>query len=54
MPTPKKCIRCDKVADVLNVDIPYCASCYMREVMNVKRKSSKKTFKTMRKRYGRR
>jgi hypothetical protein len=50
MPLPNHCIDCDKVATVLDGSTPYCSRCYKREILDVKRKSSKKTFKTMRKR----
>lgn len=51
MPLPNHCIECDKVATVLDGSTPYCPQCYTKEVLNVKRNSSKKTFKTLRK-YG--
>jgi len=50
MPLPNHCIECDKVATVLDDSTPYCPQCYKREVLNVNRKSNKKTFKTIRKR----
>lgn len=50
MPLPNHCIECDKVATVLDGSVPYCPQCYMKEVLHVKRKSSKKTSKTMRRR----
>ena len=28
MPMPQHCIECDKVAVVLNNEIPYCTKCY--------------------------
>ena len=36
MPMPQHCIDCDKVAVVLNKDIPYCTKCYRKNV-NVSR-----------------
>ena len=49
MPIPNHCIECDKIAVVTNNDVPYCVDCYKKEIMYVKRKSSKKNFRTMRK-----
>ena len=31
MPMPQHCIDCDKVAVVLNDDVPYCTRCYGKE-----------------------
>jgi len=50
MPIPNHCINCDKIATVMNGSTPYCSRCYLKEVMNVKRRPSKKIIKTMRKR----
>ena len=46
MPMPNHCIECDKVATLLDIDVPYCSKCY-KEIVYAKRKSSKKTFKTV-------
>ena len=40
MPMPQHCTDCDKVASVLDKDIPYCASCYMKE-----KSSQKSTYR---------
>jgi len=32
MPMPQHCIDCDKVAVVLNDDVPYCTECYNKEM----------------------
>jgi len=37
MPMPQHCIDCDKIAVVLNKDIPYCPRCY--------KKSQKSTYR---------
>ena len=47
MPLPSHCIECDKVATVLDDSVPYCAQCYMKEVMHVKSNANKKTFNKM-------
>jgi len=47
MPIPNHCIECDKIAVVLDNTAPYCTKCYKKEIMNVKRKSNKKTSRSM-------
>ncbi len=37
MPMPQHCIDCDKVAIVLDVEVPYCADCYSKEKRSQKR-----------------
>ena len=32
MPMPQHCIDCDKVAVVLNDNVPYCTECYSKEM----------------------
>ena len=31
MPMPQHCIECDKIASVLDNDVPYCPRCYRKE-----------------------
>ena len=31
MPMPQHCIECDKVAVVLDNEVPYCTRCYTKE-----------------------
>ena len=42
MPMPQHCIDCDKVAQVLKEDVPYCAPCYMKEVERERKRLKKK------------
>ena len=49
MPMPNHCIECDKVATLLDIDVPYCPKCY-KEIVYVNRKTSKKNTRTMRER----
>ena len=44
---PSNCIKCTNIAVVLNKTVPYCVKCYKKEMKNVKRKSSKKNFRSM-------
>ena len=41
MRMPNHCIKCDKVATLLDIDVPYCTKCY-KEIVYVSRKASKK------------
>jgi len=41
------CIQCNNIATLLAIDTPYCTKCY-KEIVYVKRKSSKEITRTMR------
>ena len=38
MPMPQHCVDCDKVAVVLDREVPYCTSCYRKEHSSKKKK----------------
>ena len=44
---PSHCIKCHKVAILLNGNAPYCVKCY-KEIVYVSEKTSKKIARTMR------
>ena len=46
MPLSNHCIDCDKVATVLDMDVPYCVKCYKENVYD-KRTSGKKAPKAI-------